>query len=185
MAKKRKHSETKAAENEKKEETAPERPERTLFGFKTSPEESKENNSAPFFRNKEKVLVTCSRRISFRFNSIIIFSNWWFELVNFCQIKLAPCFYLISVVVGNVECLILSFTALEFDSSLYWICWLGDFRYRHLMMNLVDLLPHCKKDNKVESKGSKGTDLNELVELRSCSSCLFFEVLWVSQLIFW
>lgn len=44
------------------------------------------------------------------------------------------------------------------------------------MLNLVDLLPHCKKDNKVESKESKGTALNELVELKSCSSCLFFEV---------
>lgn len=51
-----------------------------------------------------------------------------------------------------------------------------DFRYRHLMLNLVSLLPHCKKDNKVESKDSKGATLNELVELKSCSSCLFFEV---------
>ncbi|XP_047946347.1 ribosome biogenesis protein BRX1 homolog 1-like [Salvia hispanica] len=123
MAKKRKHSETKVAENENKEETAPERPKRTLFGFKTSPEDVKENDSTPFFRNKEKVLVTCSRRIS--------------------------------------------------------------FRYRHLMLNLVDLLPHCKKDNKVESKGSKGTDLNELVELRSCSSCLFFECRKGKDLYLW
>lgn len=61
-----------------------------------------------------------------------------------------------------------------------FICWLGMFRYRHLMLNLVDILPHSKKDNKVESKGSKGTALNELVELKNCSSCLFFEVcsLW-------
>lgn len=51
------------------------------------------------------------------------------------------------------------------------------FRYRHLMMNMVSLLPHCKKDNKVESKESKGATLNELVELKSCSSCLFFEVI--------
>ncbi|XP_057809861.1 ribosome biogenesis protein BRX1 homolog 2-like [Salvia miltiorrhiza] len=126
MGKKRKHSETNAAENEKKEEIAPERLKRTLFGFKTSPQDIKENDTTPFFRNKVKVLVTCSRRIS--------------------------------------------------------------YRYRHLMLNLIDLLPHCKKDNKVESKGSKGTDLNELVELRSCSSCLFFECrkgkdlyLWMSK----
>lgn len=71
MGKKRKHSETKAAESEKKEEIAPERPKRTLFGFKTSPEDKQENEAAPFFRNKEKVLVTCSRRISFRFIFII------------------------------------------------------------------------------------------------------------------
>lgn len=44
------------------------------------------------------------------------------------------------------------------------------------MLNVVSLLPHAKKDNKVESKASKGATLNELVELKSCSSCLFFEV---------
>lgn len=49
-------------------------------------------------------------------------------------------------------------------------------RYRHLMLNMVSILPHCKKDNKVESKATKGATMNELVELRSCSSCLFFEV---------
>ena len=38
------------------------------------------------------------------------------------------------------------------------------------------LLHHCKKDNKVESKESKGATLNKLVELKSCSSCLFFKV---------
>ena len=52
----------------------------------------------------------------------------------------------------------------------------GFCRYRHLMLNMVSLLPHCKKDNKVESKSSKGATLNELIELRSCSSALFFEV---------
>jgi ribosome biogenesis protein BRX1 len=51
------------------------------------------------------------------------------------------------------------------------------------MLNVVSLLPHCKKDNKVESKASKGTTLNELVELKSGSSCLFFEV--ISFHLFW
>lgn len=50
------------------------------------------------------------------------------------------------------------------------------YRYRHLMLNVVSLLPHSKKDNKVESAASKGATLNELVELKSGSSCLFFEV---------
>jgi len=45
------------------------------------------------------------------------------------------------------------------------------------MQDVLSLLPHAKKDSKVESKQSKGSALNELVELRSCSSCLFFEVL--------
>lgn len=58
----------------------------------------------------------------------------------------------------------------------YWLFY-GLCRYRHLMLNVVSLLPHCKKDNKVEAKSSKGATLNELVELKSCSSCLFFEVM--------
>jgi hypothetical protein len=52
-----------------------------------------------------------------------------------------------------------------------WCC-----RYRHLMLNLVSLLPHCKKDSKVESTSTKGATLNELVELKNGSSSLFFEV---------
>ena len=44
------------------------------------------------------------------------------------------------------------------------------------MLNMVSLLPHCKKDNKVELRSSKGATLNELVELKGCSSSLFFEV---------
>lgn len=45
-----------------------------------------------------------------------------------------------------------------------------------LMLNVVSLLPHCKKDSKVESKESKEATLNELVELENCSYCLLFEV---------
>lgn len=56
-------------------------------------------------------------------------------------------------------------------------------RYRHLMLNMVSILPHCKKDNKVESKATKGATMNELVELRSCSSCLFFEVIFFFLLV--
>ncbi|XP_060185441.1 ribosome biogenesis protein BRX1 homolog 1-like [Lycium barbarum] len=128
MGKKRKHTETEAVANGNKDEIATERPKRTLLGFKdgSNTEENKDSSSLVTFRNKEKVLVTCSRRIS--------------------------------------------------------------YRYRHLMLNLVSLLPHCKKDNKVESKDAKGEALNELVELKSCSSCLFFECrkgkdlyLWMSK----
>ncbi|KAM1057454.1 hypothetical protein ACFX2A_031394 [Malus domestica] len=115
MGKKRKHSDALAPEK-KEEEVAPERRKRTLSGWKEKKDddEVKASESTAVFRNKEKVLVTCSRRIS--------------------------------------------------------------YRYRHLMLNVVDLLPHCKKDNKVESKSSNGATLNELVELKSCSSCMFFEV---------
>ncbi|KAJ4886540.1 Ribosomal RNA processing Brix domain protein [Raphanus sativus] len=115
MGKKRKHSETEAAAPAKKDDSAPERPKRTLSGWKDKNEDAEEPKaaSASGFRNKEKVLVTCSRRIS--------------------------------------------------------------FRYRHLMLNIVSLLPHCKKDSKVEAKSSKGATLNELVELKGSYSCLFFE----------
>ncbi|KAI7757349.1 hypothetical protein M8C21_017133 [Ambrosia artemisiifolia] len=135
MGKKRKHSEAEAPAV-KKEETAPERPKRTLLGWKE--DNPQQQQSITGFRNREKVLVTCSRRI------------------NYSKV--------VELMVVNV------------------------FRYRHLMLNLVSVLPHCKKDNKVESKATKGATLNELVELKSCSSCLFFECrkhkdlyLWMSK----
>ncbi|XP_021724560.1 ribosome biogenesis protein BRX1 homolog 1-like isoform X2 [Chenopodium quinoa] len=136
MGKKRKHSETQAAAaaaaeaEAKKNDVAPERPKRTLLGWKTKPQEEdgeeKENCDAvhaPVFRNKEKVLITCSRRIN--------------------------------------------------------------FRYRHLMLNVASLLPHSKRDSKVESKESKGSTLNELVELKNCSSCMFFECRKHKDLYLW
>ncbi|KAK9085188.1 hypothetical protein Sjap_025599 [Stephania japonica] len=125
MGKKRKHAESEPTEPSKKDESAPERPKRTLLGWKHKVDEESEQNDADSarFRNKEKVLATCSRRIV--------------------------------------------------------------FRYRHLMLNVVSLLPHCKKDNKVESKESKGATLNELVELKSCSSCLFFECRKQKDLYLW
>lgn len=73
MGKKRKHSATETVPEVHKEETAPERPQRTLLGFKNKDEQEKEEDQqlvvkggSLFFRNKEKVLVTCSRRINFR-----------------------------------------------------------------------------------------------------------------------
>lgn len=70
MGKKRKHSETVAAEPVKKDDSAPERPKRTLLGWKDKQEDAEKSKEASasvsVFRNKEKVLVTCSRRISFR-----------------------------------------------------------------------------------------------------------------------
>ncbi|XP_022753974.1 ribosome biogenesis protein BRX1 homolog 1-like isoform X3 [Durio zibethinus] len=127
MGKKRKRSETQTAEPTKKDEGAPERPKRTLLGWKDKEEVKNQSESNPdsshFFRNKEKVMVTCSRRIN--------------------------------------------------------------YRYRHLMLNMVSLLPHCKKDNKVESRSSKGATLNELIELRGCSSALFFECRKHQDLYLW
>ncbi|CAK9328354.1 unnamed protein product [Citrullus colocynthis] len=125
MAKKRKHSETLPIVAFKKDDSAPERPKRTLVGWKDEEvaKECEAGSGHAVFRNKEKVLVTCSRRIN--------------------------------------------------------------FRYRHLMLNIVSLLPHCKKDNKVESRSSKGATLNELVELKGCSSSLFFECRKHKDLYLW
>lgn len=61
MGKKRKHAEASEAP---KEEVAQERPKRTLLGWKDGVPEKQ--NSSPVFRNREKVLVTCSRRITYR-----------------------------------------------------------------------------------------------------------------------
>ncbi|KAH6595492.1 hypothetical protein BASA50_005792 [Batrachochytrium salamandrivorans] len=49
------------------------------------------------------------------------------------------------------------------------------YRYRHLMNELHMLLPHSKKDAKLDSK-SHLEDLNELAELNNCNNCLYFEV---------
>ncbi|TYI85030.1 hypothetical protein E1A91_D05G409300v1 [Gossypium mustelinum] len=122
MGKKRKHSETQIADPTKKDEGAPERPTRTFLGWKDKEEAKQQTQSntdfSQFFRNKEKVMVTCSL-------------------------------------------------------------------YRHLMLNLVSVLPHCKKDNKVELRSSKGATLNELIELRGSSSCLFFECRKHQDLYMW
>ncbi|OIW07334.1 hypothetical protein TanjilG_11968 [Lupinus angustifolius] len=112
MGKKRKHTETQAMVSvSKKEEDAPERPTRTLLGWKDNNEVINDDEVKdivpPFFQNKEKVLVTCSRRIN--------------------------------------------------------------YRYRNSMLNVVSVLPRCKKDNKVESKETKGATLNELVKLKNCN----------------
>ena len=49
------------------------------------------------------------------------------------------------------------------------------YRYRHLMQDLGNLLPHTKKDAKLDSK-SRLEDLNELAELNNCNNCLYFEM---------
>lgn len=120
MGKKRKHEET-SEEVKKKDVIAPDRPKRTLLGWKSGKNDDQINSAV--FRNKEKVLITCSRRII--------------------------------------------------------------YRYRHLMLNVVSLLPHSKRDSKIESKEFKGETLNELVELRNCTYCLFFECRKQKDLYLW
>ncbi|KAF9344169.1 Ribosome biogenesis protein brx1 [Mortierella sp. AD094] len=61
------------------------------------------------------------------------------------------------------------------------------FRHRHLLSDLDSLLPHTKKDAKLDSK-SKLHIINELADLNNCNNCIFFEVrkrqdlyMWVSK----
>ncbi|WRT69642.1 uncharacterized protein IL334_006631 [Kwoniella shivajii] len=60
-------------------------------------------------------------------------------------------------------------------------------RMRHLMRDLEVLLPHTKKDSKLDTKSSLHL-LNELADLHSCSNTLYFEArrhedlyLWISR----
>ncbi|KAK3199056.1 hypothetical protein Dsin_022471 [Dipteronia sinensis] len=67
MVKKIKHSETKAVEptNKDDDNSVQEQPKRTLLGWKDKTEVKESESSPAVFRNKEKDLVTCSRRISY------------------------------------------------------------------------------------------------------------------------
>lgn len=56
--------------------------------------------------------------------------------------------------------------------------------HRHLLTDLGDLLPHTKKDAKLDSK-SKLHIINELAELNNCNNCIFFEVRKRQDLYMW
>ncbi|RSH77868.1 Ribosome biogenesis protein brx1 [Apiotrichum porosum] len=57
-------------------------------------------------------------------------------------------------------------------------------RMRHLMLDLESLLPHVKKDSKLDSKSSLHL-LNELADLHSCSNALYFEARRHEDLYMW
>jgi ribosome biogenesis protein BRX1 len=69
MGKKRKQVEALHAskeEMEKKHSLAPARPPRSLTGWKDGAAPDAHEGGSSSFRNREKVLVTCSRRINYR-----------------------------------------------------------------------------------------------------------------------
>ena len=47
-------------------------------------------------------------------------------------------------------------------------------RYRHLMEDMKKLIPHHKKDNKLDTKGDIHV-VNEIAELKSCNQVMYFE----------
>lgn len=60
-------------------------------------------------------------------------------------------------------------------------------RMRHLVNDIEALLPHSKKDSKLDSKSDLSI-LNELAELNNCNNCMYFEArrhedlyLWMSK----
>lgn len=57
-------------------------------------------------------------------------------------------------------------------------------RYRHLMMDILQLLPHARKDSKLDTK-QKLYVLNEIADMKDCSNCVFFEVRKGSDLYLW
>ncbi|KAI9339027.1 Brix domain-containing protein [Obelidium mucronatum] len=57
-------------------------------------------------------------------------------------------------------------------------------RYRHLMNDIHLLLPHSKKDSKLDSKTNLGL-INELAADNQCNNCLFFEVRKHKDLFLW
>ena len=57
-------------------------------------------------------------------------------------------------------------------------------RHRHLLNDLYSLLPHSRKDAKLDTK-SKLYQLNELAELYNCNNVAFFEARKGKDLYMW
>lgn len=58
------------------------------------------------------------------------------------------------------------------------------FRHRHLLNDLVALLPHSRKDAKLDTKSQLHL-LNEVAELYNCNGVLFFEARKRQDLYMW
>ncbi|KAI7835875.1 hypothetical protein COHA_010223 [Chlorella ohadii] len=58
------------------------------------------------------------------------------------------------------------------------------YRFRHLMLDVTQLLPHSKKDAKLDTKSERGV-INEVADLKGCSSVLYFEARKHKDLYLW
>jgi len=58
------------------------------------------------------------------------------------------------------------------------------YRHRHLLNDIYCLLPHSRKDAKLDTK-TKLYQLNELAELYNCNNVLFFEARKGKDLYIW
>lgn len=58
------------------------------------------------------------------------------------------------------------------------------FRSRHLLLDILQLLPHAKKDSKLDTKTDRGV-INEVADLKGCTSTIFFETRKHQDLYLW
>lgn len=57
-------------------------------------------------------------------------------------------------------------------------------RYRHLMNDLLSLMPHARKDSKLDTK-QKLFVINEIADMKDCTNSIFFECRKGSDLFLW
>lgn len=57
-------------------------------------------------------------------------------------------------------------------------------RFRHLMLDCMQLLPHCKKDSKLDTKSDRAV-INEVAEMKGCTGVMFFETRKKKDLYVW
>lgn len=57
-------------------------------------------------------------------------------------------------------------------------------RYRHLMLDLVQLLPNSKKDAKLDTKSQRHV-INEVADMKGCNDVIFFETRKHKDLYIW
>ncbi|CAG9466113.1 unnamed protein product [Pedinophyceae sp. YPF-701] len=58
------------------------------------------------------------------------------------------------------------------------------FRFRHLMTDIMQLLPHSRKDSKLDTKTDRGL-INEVADMKNCTSAMFFEARKRKDLYLW
>ncbi|EFN51407.1 hypothetical protein CHLNCDRAFT_141045 [Chlorella variabilis] len=58
------------------------------------------------------------------------------------------------------------------------------YRFRHLMLDLGQLLPHGKRDAKLDTKSERGV-INEVADMKGCTSVLYFEARKHKDLYLW
>ena len=58
------------------------------------------------------------------------------------------------------------------------------YRFRHLLNDVVRLIPHCKLSSKLDTKSDRRA-VNEMAEMKGCTSSLLFEVRKHRDLYMW